>query len=158
MLHEPLSSWRSLAVSIRVYDPAWNWIGGVPPPGQLGTVRAKTQEFAGARVSVSSVTWILHDGADESSVRAKPADVKAIVRDMQSSEGHIVAAMGIDDGHTSFRDVFRAMGIDDRWILTPKNDPASIRRAFQLFSQSAIRASQGGGAFSKTAAGGFASP
>lgn len=124
----------------------------------LGTVLAKTQEFAGAGVPVRSVTLIITDGADEASQRAKAADVRALVRDLTASESHIVAAMGIDDGHTPFRDVFRAMGIEDRWILTPKNDPASIRRAFQLFSQSAVRASQGGGAFSKTAAGGFASP
>lgn len=124
----------------------------------LGTVLAKTQELAGAGVPVRSVTLLITDGADEGSVRAKAADVKAIVRDMTGSESHIVVAMGIDDGRTRFSDVFRTMGIDDRWILTPKNDPGEIRRAFQLFSQSAVRASQGGGAFSKTAAGGFASP
>lgn len=140
------------------YDPAL----GTPLYDQTvvlcGTVLAKTQELAAAGVPVRSVTLIITDGADESSVRAKPKDVKAIVRDMTASEGHIVAAMGIDDGHTKFRDVFRAMGIEDRWILTPRNDPTEIRRAFQLFSQSAVRASQGGAAWSKTAAGGFASP
>lgn len=124
----------------------------------LGTVLAKAQEFAGSGVPVRTVTLLITDGADECSARAKAADVKAIVRDMQATEGHIVAAMGIDDGHTPFRDVFRAMGIEDRWILTPKNDPSEIRRAFLLFSQSAVRASQGGAAFSRAAAGGFASP
>ena len=89
---------------------------------------------------------------------SKRKDVKKVVRDMQAAEGHIVAAMGIDDGRTPFRDVFRAMGIEDRWILTPKNDPAEIRRAFLLFSQSAVRASQGGASFSRAAAGGFAAP
>jgi hypothetical protein len=122
----------------------------------LGTVLAKAQEFAASGVPVRTVTLLITDGADESSVRAKAADVKAIVRDMAMAEGHIVAAMGIDDGHTPFRDVFRAMGIEDRWILVPKNDPSEIRRGFLLFSQSAVRASQGGASFSRTAAGGFA--
>ena len=66
-----------------------------------------------------------------------------------------VAAMGIDDGATPFRDVFREMGIEDRWILTPKSESGEIRRAFRMFSQSAIRASQHAGAFSRAAAGGF---
>ena len=35
------------------------------------------------------------------------------------------------------------MGIPDRWILTPGNSASEIRRAFAVFSQSAVRASQG---------------
>lgn len=124
----------------------------------LGTVLAKAQEFAAAGVPVRTVTLFITDGADEGSRRAKAADVHKVVRDMSAGEGHIVAAMGIDDGHTRFRDVFRAMGIEDRWILTPRNDATEIRRAFQLFSQSAVRASQGGRSFSRAAAGGFAAP
>jgi hypothetical protein len=34
------------------------------------------------------------------------------------------------------------MGIPDRWVLTPGNSASEIRRAFQVFSQSAVRASQ----------------
>jgi hypothetical protein len=124
----------------------------------LGTVLAKAQEFAAAGVPVRTVTLLITDGADESSIRCKAKHVKAVARDMQASEGHIVAAMGIDDGSTPFRDVFREMGIEDRWILTPKSDASDIRRAFLVFSQSAVRASQGGASFSRTAAGGFAGP
>jgi len=47
------------------------------------------------------------------------------------------------------------MGIPDAWILTPGNNASDIRKAFNVFSQSAVRASQGAGAFSKTALGGF---
>jgi hypothetical protein len=85
------------------------------------------------------------------------ADVAALVKDLQRAESHIVAGMGIDDGgHTDFRRVFREMGILDRWILTPGQSPQEVRKAFQVFSQSAVRASQGGALFSKTAVGGFA--
>ena len=96
----------------------------------LGTVIAKTQELAGSGVPA-------RDGHADPHRRRRPGldarqgrDVKAIVRDMAAAENHIVAAMGIDDGSTAFRDVFRSMGIDDRWILTPGNDPArSARRS-----------------------------
>jgi len=140
------------------YDPCM----GTPLYDQtvvlLGTVLAKAQEFAAAGVPVRTVTLLITDGADARSTRARPADVMAVVRDMAGTESHIVAAMGIDDGHTDFREVFRWMGIEDRWILTPRNDAGDIRRAFLMFSQSAVRASQGGGSFSRAAAGGFASP
>jgi hypothetical protein len=124
----------------------------------LGTVLAKTQEFADSGVPARTVTLILTDGADAHSARAKAKDVKALVRDMVAAENHIVAAMGVDDGSTPFRAVFREMGIEDRWILTPGSDPSEIRRAFLMFSQSAVRASQGGASFSRAAAGGFGAP
>jgi hypothetical protein len=110
----------------------------------LGTVIAKSQELAQAGIAVRTVTLIITDGGDYGSTRMKPADVKAIVDDMVAQEHHIVAAMGISDGTTDFRAVFRAMGIPDRWVLTPGNSASEIRRAFAVFSQSAVRASQGG--------------
>ncbi|MCC6810903.1 MAG: hypothetical protein IT381_25965 [Deltaproteobacteria bacterium] len=58
--------------------------------------------------------------------------------------------MGIDDGSTDFRRVFGEMGIAARWILTPKNDPKEMRRAFNVFSQSAVQVTGG-----RAAAAGF---
>lgn len=121
----------------------------------LGTVIAKAQDFAMSGVPVRTVTLLITDGADAGSTWATAKDVRALVEDMRKAENHIVAAMGIDDGTTPFKDVFRSMGIEDRWILTAKSSPADIRRAFVLFSQSAVRASQGGGGFTQAAAGGF---
>lgn len=105
----------------------------------LGTVLAKAQEFAACGVPARTVTLIITDGADCGSRRANADDVKNLVEDLLRSEEHVVAAMGIDDGETNFRAVFRAMGIPDEWILTPKNTGADIRKAFQVFSQSAMR-------------------
>ena len=48
------------------------------------------------------------------------------------------------------------MGIPDEWILTPGNSASEICKAFQVFSQSAVRASQGGATLSQVALGGFA--
>lgn len=125
------------------YDPRF----GTPLYDQtavvLGTVIAKAQELARAGIAVRTVTLIITDGADYGSKRATPDDVAAIVRDMLAQENHIVAAMGISDGATDFRAVFRAMGIPDRWILTPGNSASEIRRAFAVFSQSAVRQAQG---------------
>ncbi|MGE0545788.1 MAG: hypothetical protein AB7R00_01935 [Kofleriaceae bacterium] len=109
----------------------------------LGTVIAKAQELAQAGIAVRTVTLIITDGGDYGSARCKPRDVKTIVQDMLAQENHIVAAMGISDGTTDFRAVFEEMGIPDRWILTSGNTASEIRRAFQVFSQSAVRASQG---------------
>jgi dihydroxyacetone kinase DhaKLM complex PTS-EIIA-like component DhaM len=121
----------------------------------LGTVLAKSQELAQNGVPVRTVTLIITDGADAGSTRAGASHVKSLVDDMLRAEGHIVAAMGIDDGTTSFRQVFRSMGIPDAWILTPRSTAGEVRKAFQVFSQSAVRASQSAH-FSATALGGFA--
>lgn len=124
----------------------------------LGTVLAKAQEFADNGVPVRTVTLLITDGADCSSNQATEQTVAALVNDMLRTENHIIAAMGIDDGSTDFRQVFRDMGIRDEWVLTPGNNDNEIRQAFQVFSQSAVRASQGANKFSQSALGGFGAP
>jgi hypothetical protein len=62
---------------------------------------------------------------------------------MLRSESHIITALGIDDGYTDFHQIFREIGIQDEWILTPANTANEIRSAFRVFSQSAVRVSQG---------------
>ena len=123
----------------------------------LGTVMAKQQEFADNGVPVRSITLIVTDGADEHSVRAKAADVKNIVEDLKRQETHIVALLGVQDQYgTDFRQVAQSLGIEDEWILTVDSDASAIRRAFQVFSQSALQVSQAaGGSFSSTQLGGF---
>lgn len=132
------------------YDPSL----GTPLYDQtvvvLGTVIAKAQELAQAGIAVRTVTLLITDGADYGSTRCSAGDVAAIIGDMVAQENHIVAAMGISDGRTDFKRVFREMGIPDRWVLTPSNSASEIRRAFAVFSQSAVRATQG------VALGGFA--
>jgi len=157
---EVLYPYCTLDQAKRMDSHNYNPEGGTPLHDQsvvlLGTVLAKSREFAEAGVPARTVTLIITDGADEHSMRARPRDVAALVADMRRAERHIVAAMGVDDGSTDFRRVFREMGIEDKWILTPGDKAADIRRAFQVFSQSAVRASQGAGRFSRTALGGFA--
>jgi hypothetical protein len=118
----------------------------------LGTVLAKSTELAQAGVPVRTVTLLLTDGADYGSTRAGAKEVKALVGDLLAQEQHVVAAMGISDGSTDFHAVFRAMGIPDRWVLTPGNTAGEIRKAFQVFSQSAVAIGAGG---ALATAGGF---
>lgn len=121
----------------------------------LGTVLAKTQEFADNGVPVRTVSLIITDGADCHSMRADAKSVASVIGDMLRSENHIIAGMGIDDGYTDFRQVFQEMGIRDEWILTPGNSDSEIRKAFQIFSQSAVRVSQAAGNLKSV--GGFGS-
>ncbi len=142
-----LTPYTALEHAVKMDTANYNPYLGTPLYDQavvvLGTVVAKAQELAQAGIAVRTVTLIITDGGDYGSTRCKAADVKALVTDMLAQENHIVAAMGISDGSTDFRAVFRSMGIPDKWILTPGNSASEIRRAFAVFSQSAVRASQG---------------
>lgn len=142
-----LFPYTELAHAVRMTPANYNPCHGTPLFDQsvvlLGTVIAKAQELAQAGIAVRTVTLIITDGGDYGSTRCRPADVAALVADMLAQENHVVAAMGINDGTTDFKKVFRSMGIPDRWILTPGNSASEIRRAFQVFSQSAVRAAAG---------------
>lgn len=152
----------SLEQAIKMDNNNYNPCQGTPLYDQimvlLGTVLAKSQDFADNGVPVRTVTLIITDGVDEHSVHANAKTVNDLVQDMLNSENHIIAAMGIDDGTTNFRHVFQEMGIRDEWILTPSNTQSEIRKAFLMFSQSAIRASQGSASFHQAALGGFGVP
>ncbi len=148
--YRPLS--QVIRMDTKNYDPN----KGTPLYDQtlvlLGTVLAKAQEFADNGVPVRTVTLIITDGADTHSVRADAKQVSTLVRDLLAAENHIIATMGIDDGYTDFRQVFREMGIRDEWILTPGDSESEIRKAFQMFSQSTVKLSQSSG---KLSLGGF---
>jgi hypothetical protein len=154
-----LNPFRPLEDVVRMHAKNYDPSLGTPLYDQavvlLGTVLAKAQEFTRNGVAARTVTLLITDGADCHSQSARPKDVAALVSDLRRAENHIVAAMGIDDGSTDFRRVFKEMGIEDKWILTPGQSAQDIRKAFQVFSQSAVRVSQGVASFSRTALGGF---
>ena len=121
----------------------------------LATVIAKAQDFKNNGIQVRTITLILSDGQDLHSRTSTAADVSKIVTDMLRSEDHIIAAMGFNNGSIDFKKVFGDMGINDRWILTTGTTKPEIKQAFQVFSQSAVRASQSAAHFSQTSLGGF---
>jgi hypothetical protein len=151
--YSPLA--ETVCLDARNYDPRL----GTPLYDEtvvvLGTVLAKAQEFAANGVPARTVTLLVTDGNDQHSTRMNAAKVRCLVEDMLRMETHIIAALGLDDGSIDFRLVFQSLGIPDHWILTPGNSPGEIRRAFEVFSRSAVRASQTAQSFSKTALGGF---
>ena len=149
-----LHDYRPVENAIRLDDTNYRGSGGTPLYDQavivLGKVVAKAQEFMNNGVAVRTVTLIVTDGHDEGSKRATPKDVAQIMKDVLASETNVVAAMGIDDGWTDFTAIFTEMGIKPEWILTPGNTEEEIRKAFQVFSQSAQVVSRGavlGGGF-----------
>lgn len=154
-----LNPYRPIEDVVRMHGKNYDPSLGTPLYDQtvvlLGTVLAKSQEFTRNGVAARTVTLIISDGGDCHSQNARARDVAALVKDLRRAENHIVAAMGLSDGTTDFRKVFREMGIDDKWILTPGQSAQEIRQAFQVFSQSAVRVSQGAASFSRTALGGF---
>ncbi len=147
---------RPIGDALRLDSSNYNPSGGTPLYDQipviLGTMLAKEREFAAQGIPVRTATLIVTDGADAGS-RKTAQDVRPVVEDLLRRENHIIAAMGIDDGTTDFRQVFRDVGIPDEWILTPGNSASEIRKAFQVYSRSSVQASQGADAFSQL--GGF---
>lgn len=160
LLHPYVSLSQAVLLDSNNYRPN----GGTPLYDRTlegcGLVAVKTQEFSDQGIPVRSVTVIVTDGEDNQS-RARIQEVKPVIRDMLRTENHIVAAMGIGQGKAqqdAFRNIFREMGIEDQWILTPSSDPSEVRKAFAVVSQSAVRVSQNAAAFKSQTAGGFGAP
>lgn len=157
-----LYSYRPLSQALKMDKNNYKANGGTPLYDQtvifLGTVLAKVQDLENAGIVVRTISLIISDGEDLHSINHGAKDCALLIRDMVDKElsNHMVAAMGIDDGQTDFRRVFKEMGIPDHCILTPENDPKDIMNTFNLFSQSAARFSQNASTFSQGAMGGFA--
>jgi len=165
---ETINSWALIQNAVRL--DTLNYAGtGITPLYDmskvfLGTVLAEALRYYNDGLPVRTITIIITDGHDQGSdiqeggQGTKPEDVKSFVDDMLESEmpAHIIGAMGIDDGFTDFTKIFTEMGLKPQWILTPDNDPSSIRKACGVFSKSAATASQSGADFSKTADVGLA--
>lgn len=154
-----LNNWVPLDSAVRMDSNNYNPCLGTPLYDSsvllLGQVIARVQNYQQSGQVPRSGVIIVTDGSDVSSRKSNASDVSALVDSMLADEMAIVAFLGVEDGHTDFRSVARAMGIRDNWILTTKSDASEIRRAFNMFSSSMVRASQNAGAFSQVAAGGF---
>ncbi len=138
-----------------------------------GTIIAKCQEFLDRGVACRTISLIITDGSDQHSQnfyemrqdpnsaygqwRAPKDKVAALAKDMLAQENHIVAAMGVldPDAPAPFKQIFSAMGLRDEWILPTAADEHQIRQLCDVFSQSAVKASQTAAGFSHQAVGGF---
>jgi len=155
-----------------INDLSENWMiyvpfGGTPlydKTAVMGaTLIAKVQESVELGSTARGIMLVITDGQDvHSEVGVEmPSE---IISGMLATKRYLVAAMGIlkeefnsfgPRQFRSFEGVFRAMSVEEKFILTPESTPKEIRDAFQTFSKSAINASQSGLGFSQATLGGF---
>ena len=89
-----------------------------------------------------SIVVVVTDGEDVGSKRAARS-CKKLAEDLLKSEQFLLAFVGVG-ADVDFQQVARSMGFPDGSVLVQKDaTPGGLRAAFQMVSQSAIRASQG---------------
>ncbi len=103
---------------------------------------AYAQRLRDGGTPARSVVVVVTDGEDVSSARTA-ADCARLSRDLLASELFTLALVGVGKD-ANFEHVAKAMGVPPGCILWEKDaTPSGLRRAFQLVSRSAVRASQG---------------
>lgn len=103
---------------------------------------AYAQRLRDGGTPARSVVVVVTDGEDVGSSRTA-ADCARLSRDLLASELFTLALVGVG-GDVNFEHVARSMGVPPGCILWEKDaTPSGLRRAFQLVSRSAVRASQG---------------
>jgi hypothetical protein len=103
---------------------------------------AYAQRLRDGGTPTRSVVVVVTDGEDVGSKRTA-ADCAKLSRDLLASELFTLALVGVGTD-VNFEHVARAMGIPPGCILWERDATSSgLRRAFQLVSRSAVRASQG---------------
>lgn len=116
---------------------------------------AYAQRLRDGGTPTRSVVVVVTDGEDVGSQRTA-ADCARLSRDLLASELFTLALVGVGSD-VNFEHVAKAMGIPPGCILWEKDaTPSGLRRAFQLVSRSAVRASQG--RIQPGAAAGFFAP
>jgi len=161
---DPVHGFVPIDEAVRLVDGNNYWAAGNTPLyhrtlAVLGTLVTKKQFYEDAGLMVRGLLMIVTDGYNESNLATTADDCKTMITDL--GEDIAVLFMGVEDQNDpscDFRQVASEMGIAAPNVYTPKATPSDIRRAFQLASQSALRASQGAAGFSQTRAGGFVSP
>jgi hypothetical protein len=103
---------------------------------------AYAQRLRDGGTPTRSVVVVVTDGEDVGSKRTA-ADCARLSRDLLASELFTLALVGVGTD-VNFEHVAKSMGIPAGCILWERDaTPSGLRRAFQLVSRSAVRASQG---------------
>ncbi len=103
---------------------------------------AYAQRLRDGGTPARSVVVVITDGEDYGSGK-RTTDCARLSKELLQSELFTLAFVGVGDD-ADFEKVAKAMGVPDGSILVQKDATASgLRKAFQLVSRSAIRASQG---------------
>lgn len=155
-----MSPYERLAVATALTDQNYSGSRLVPETPlylqgllTLGTVMVKAQEEEERGVKVRTFSLILTDGADNKSGAVGANHVHALVTDMlEFSTNHIIAGMGVGE-QVDYRQVFRSMGVPERWIFTPGSSVDELRRIFRQIARSLALAASSEAAFLQLAAG-----
>lgn len=136
--------YRPLARAVRLNRNNFSANGDTPLISRtievLGGVTVKAQEaFDEWKSHIQTATIIISDGGESPPGRT-PEEVRPLVESMRRSGMHFIAAMGISDGVTNFRQFFTRMGIDSNSILEINNDYQSILQACGIFASAATAA------------------
>jgi hypothetical protein len=120
----------------------------------LGTVTTKAQEEEARGASVRTFTLIISDAGDNDPRNITAEQVCIMVTDMLqfAATNHIVAGMGVGE-QVNFYDVFRSMGIPDKWIFSAGVSADSLRDKFRVISKSLALAAESEVAFLQLEAG-----
>ncbi|MBS1153903.1 MAG: hypothetical protein H6Q89_5601 [Myxococcaceae bacterium] len=103
---------------------------------------AYAQRLRDGGTPARSVVVVITDGEDVGSSRTA-GNCARLSKDLLASEQFVLAFVGVGSD-VDFHKVAKTMGVPDGCVLVQQNATAStLRAAFQLVSQSAIRASQG---------------
>lgn len=102
---------------------------------------AYAQRLRDSGTPCRSVVVVITDGEDTGS-RRSVRDCARLSRDLLASEQFVLAFVGVGSD-VDFEAVAKRMGVPDKCIsVQAQATPSSLRRVFQMVSQSAIRASQ----------------
>jgi hypothetical protein len=109
----------------------------------LGTVIAKAEELLEQGAARVRTATLLMTDAETTGSEALDVEVASVVADMRKIGDHIVAGMGFPTTRIeTFREIFRAMGIDERFIFAAHNRD-EILRAFRMFGSKALELTDG---------------
>lgn len=102
---------------------------------------AYAQQLRSAGTPVRSIAVVLTDGYDNDSHKVRASECKKLAKDLLDSEQFVLAFIGVGN-EADFKSIAKEMGFPEGSVLLAGATPSEMRRAFQMLSQSVVRASQ----------------
>lgn len=147
--HVVVDPYHPLASAVRLNRENFRTAGATPLYKRtvevLSAAHYQTRQAIDDWKNPRTATLIISDGADydpHGDSGHQTSECAELVKNLLDSptKRHIVAAIGIDDGHTDFKATFIGMGIPEQWILTSDATPEAIAKAVGLFTKAASQA------------------
>lgn len=144
--HVVVDPYRPLTQALRLNAENFRTVGATPLYNRtvelLSGTLYETQKAIDDWKEPRTVSVIMSDGENYNprDDRHTSQDCAELIRSLSASptRRHIIIGIGIDDGHTDFRQAFREMGIPEQWIAV--GTPAEISRIAKLITTVASQA------------------